>query len=162
VKGSNELPPQRKERGRALQRNCAKTVLLAAIYDTTGARGRLRAQVEIPLIILADCKNEWLSGPTVSSVVHSIGRRPRTTRHHAGLLSALNLKARLKGHLRALSSAASRTLTWGRLGDLGVGRRVESRRSHLGREKREMALPNPPKITGGELIVHKTNGIVRA
>jgi hypothetical protein len=29
-------------------------------------------------------------------------------------------------------------------------------------EKLEMALPNPPKITGGEVIVHKTNGFVRA
>jgi hypothetical protein len=29
-------------------------------------------------------------------------------------------------------------------------------------EKLETALPNPPKITGGEVIVHKTNGIVRA
>ena len=29
-------------------------------------------------------------------------------------------------------------------------------------EKLEMALPNPPKITGGEVIAHKTNGIVRA
>jgi hypothetical protein len=29
-------------------------------------------------------------------------------------------------------------------------------------EKLEMALPNPPKITGGEVIVHKTNGILRA
>jgi hypothetical protein len=29
-------------------------------------------------------------------------------------------------------------------------------------EKLEMALPNPPTITDGEVIVHKTNGIVRA
>lgn len=29
-------------------------------------------------------------------------------------------------------------------------------------EKLEMALPNPPKITGGEVLVHKANGIVRA
>ena len=29
-------------------------------------------------------------------------------------------------------------------------------------EKLETALPNPPKITGGEVIVHKTNGLVRA
>jgi hypothetical protein len=29
-------------------------------------------------------------------------------------------------------------------------------------EKLEAALPNPPSITGGEVIVHKTNGIVRA
>ena len=30
-------------------------------------------------------------------------------------------------------------------------------------EKLEKALPNPPKITGGEVIVHKaTNGFVRA
>ena len=29
-------------------------------------------------------------------------------------------------------------------------------------EKLETALPNPPKITGGEVIVHKTNGIVGA
>ena len=29
-------------------------------------------------------------------------------------------------------------------------------------EKLERALPNPPKITGGEVIVHKTNGLVRA
>jgi hypothetical protein len=29
-------------------------------------------------------------------------------------------------------------------------------------EKLETALPNPPKITGGKVIVHKTNGIVRA
>jgi hypothetical protein len=29
-------------------------------------------------------------------------------------------------------------------------------------EKLETALPNPPKITGGEVIVHKKNGFVRA
>jgi hypothetical protein len=29
-------------------------------------------------------------------------------------------------------------------------------------EKLETAFPNPPKITGGEVIVHKTNGLVRA
>jgi hypothetical protein len=29
-------------------------------------------------------------------------------------------------------------------------------------EKLEKALPNPPKITGGEVIAHKTNGLVRA
>jgi len=29
-------------------------------------------------------------------------------------------------------------------------------------EKLETALPNPPKITGGEVIVHKANGLVRA
>jgi hypothetical protein len=29
-------------------------------------------------------------------------------------------------------------------------------------EKLERALPNPPKITGGEVIVHETNGSVRA
>src|SRR5687768_10138346 len=29
-------------------------------------------------------------------------------------------------------------------------------------EQLETALPNPPKITGGEVIVHKTNGLVRA
>jgi hypothetical protein len=29
-------------------------------------------------------------------------------------------------------------------------------------EKLETALPIPPKITGGEVIVHKTNGLVRA
>jgi hypothetical protein len=29
-------------------------------------------------------------------------------------------------------------------------------------EKLERALPNPPRITGGEVIVHKTNGLVRA
>ena len=29
-------------------------------------------------------------------------------------------------------------------------------------EKFEKALPNPPKITGGEVIVHETNGLVRA
>jgi hypothetical protein len=29
-------------------------------------------------------------------------------------------------------------------------------------EKLETALPNPPKVTGGEVIVHKTNGLVRA
>jgi hypothetical protein len=29
-------------------------------------------------------------------------------------------------------------------------------------EKLETALPNPPKITGGEVIVHKTNDLVRA
>jgi hypothetical protein len=28
-------------------------------------------------------------------------------------------------------------------------------------EKLEEALPNPPKITGGEVILHKTNGLVR-
>ena len=32
----------------------------------------------------------------------------------------------------------------------------------LREEKLETALPNPPKITGGEVIVHKTNGLVRA
>jgi hypothetical protein len=29
-------------------------------------------------------------------------------------------------------------------------------------EKLEKALPNPPKVTGGEVIVHKTNELVRA
>ena len=29
-------------------------------------------------------------------------------------------------------------------------------------EKLETALPNPPKITGGEVIVQKSNGLVRA
>jgi hypothetical protein len=29
-------------------------------------------------------------------------------------------------------------------------------------EKLDKALPNPPKITGGEVIVQKTNGLVRA
>src|SRR5687768_8332477 len=29
-------------------------------------------------------------------------------------------------------------------------------------EKLETALPNPPKITGGEVIVHKTTELVRA
>jgi hypothetical protein len=29
-------------------------------------------------------------------------------------------------------------------------------------ENLEKALPNPPKITGGEVIVEKTNGLVRA
>ena len=29
-------------------------------------------------------------------------------------------------------------------------------------EKLENALPNPPKVTGGEVIVHNTNGRVRA
>jgi hypothetical protein len=29
-------------------------------------------------------------------------------------------------------------------------------------EKLEAALPNPPKVTGGEVIVEKTNGLVRA
>jgi hypothetical protein len=29
-------------------------------------------------------------------------------------------------------------------------------------EKLETALPNPPKVTGGEVIVHKTNDLVRA
>jgi hypothetical protein len=29
-------------------------------------------------------------------------------------------------------------------------------------EKLDTALPNPPKITGGEVIVHKSNGVVRA
>jgi hypothetical protein len=29
-------------------------------------------------------------------------------------------------------------------------------------EKLETALPNPPKVTDGEVIVHKTNGLVRA
>jgi hypothetical protein len=32
----------------------------------------------------------------------------------------------------------------------------------LNDEKLEKALPNPPKITGGEVIVHKTNGFVKA
>jgi hypothetical protein len=55
AKGSDELPPQRKERGTALHSNCAKTVLLAATYDTTGARGRVRAQVEISANNPANC-----------------------------------------------------------------------------------------------------------
>jgi hypothetical protein len=29
-------------------------------------------------------------------------------------------------------------------------------------EKLETALPNPPKISGGEVIVHKANGLVRS
>jgi len=29
-------------------------------------------------------------------------------------------------------------------------------------EKLETALPNAPKITGGQVLVHKTNGLVRA
>jgi hypothetical protein len=29
-------------------------------------------------------------------------------------------------------------------------------------EKLERVLPNPPKVTAGEVIVHKTNGAVRA
>jgi hypothetical protein len=29
-------------------------------------------------------------------------------------------------------------------------------------EKLDTALPNPPKVTGGEVIVHKTEGLVRA
>jgi hypothetical protein len=29
-------------------------------------------------------------------------------------------------------------------------------------EKLEDALPNPPKVTDGEVLVHKTNGLVRA
>jgi hypothetical protein len=29
-------------------------------------------------------------------------------------------------------------------------------------EKLETALPNPPKITGGEVVVHETNSLVRA
>ena len=33
--------------------------------------------------------------------------------------------------------------------------------SWLREEKLEEALPNPPKITGGEVIVHKTNELVR-
>jgi hypothetical protein len=28
-------------------------------------------------------------------------------------------------------------------------------------EKLESALPNPPKVTGGEVIIEKTNGLVR-
>jgi hypothetical protein len=32
----------------------------------------------------------------------------------------------------------------------------------LREEKLDTALPNPPKITGGEVIVHKANGLVRA
>jgi hypothetical protein len=28
-------------------------------------------------------------------------------------------------------------------------------------EKLETALPNPPKVTGGEVIVERTNGLVR-
>ena len=32
----------------------------------------------------------------------------------------------------------------------------------LREEKLEKALPNPPKITGGEVIVQKTNDLVRA
>ena len=34
--------------------------------------------------------------------------------------------------------------------------------SWLSDEKLEKALPNPPKITGGEVVVEKTNGLVRA
>ena len=34
--------------------------------------------------------------------------------------------------------------------------------SWLRDEKLEKALPNPPKITGGEVVVHETNGLVRA
>ena len=29
-------------------------------------------------------------------------------------------------------------------------------------EQLELTLPNPPKVTGGEVIAHKTNGMVRA
>jgi hypothetical protein len=29
-------------------------------------------------------------------------------------------------------------------------------------EQLELTLPNPPKITGGEVFAHKTNGMVRA
>jgi hypothetical protein len=29
-------------------------------------------------------------------------------------------------------------------------------------EKLEKAFPNPPKVTGGKVIVHETNGLVRA
>jgi hypothetical protein len=29
-------------------------------------------------------------------------------------------------------------------------------------EKLETLVPNPPKITGGEVVVHETNGLVRA
>jgi len=32
----------------------------------------------------------------------------------------------------------------------------------LREEKLDTALPNPPKITGGEVIVHKANGLARA
>jgi hypothetical protein len=32
----------------------------------------------------------------------------------------------------------------------------------LREERLETALPNPPKITGGEVIAHKTNGFVQA
>jgi len=32
----------------------------------------------------------------------------------------------------------------------------------LREERLETVLPNPPKVTGGEVIVHKTNGAVRA
>ena len=32
----------------------------------------------------------------------------------------------------------------------------------LREEKLETVLPNPPKVTGGEVIVHKANGAVRA
>jgi hypothetical protein len=32
----------------------------------------------------------------------------------------------------------------------------------LREERLETAFPNPPKVTGGEVIVHKTNGAVRA
>jgi hypothetical protein len=34
--------------------------------------------------------------------------------------------------------------------------------SWMREEKLETALPNPPKVTGGEVIVHKSNGLVRA
>jgi hypothetical protein len=32
----------------------------------------------------------------------------------------------------------------------------------LREEKLEATVPNPPKITGGEVIAHKTNGLVKA
>jgi hypothetical protein len=52
-----------------------KTVLLAATDDTTGARGRVRAQVEVVADNLAHCgKNERLSGPR--ELVTGCARRP--------------------------------------------------------------------------------------
>ena len=39
---------------------------------------------------------------------------------------------------------------------------VGSGKKKEGEEKLETALPNPPKVTGGDVIVEKTNGLVRA
>ncbi len=47
---------------------------------------------------------------------------------------------------------------------LGAGRRLDPRRRHLGARRRSWstAIPNPPKVTGGEVVVQKTPSLARA